>query len=539
VPAGYDLFTDALNGGWHHIACTYDGTTRMRRVYIDGVLKYSDTRTTDLVVPATAFLIGGAAYSNLNYYDGLLDEVMIYTRALKNNEIQRAMTLTLTAYTPLRASTNLVARYSFEDMLNPGKDSGAQGYDLAAFGSVGTAASGKRGRALELSGSAAGYLAWTNSVFPELMPTGNQSMTVSVWINPNTDADTEGSIVFWGNDTVGKGCHLLRLRGGFASGRIGISYTDVILPNLESDAVNGLDRGITPEGWHHIAVVYTDGTRKLYLDGINVAEDGRSGLNVANAFFYIGRKHSSSTWFQGMIDEVEIYNRALSHTEVLELIRDGSDILPAASDLTVAAGATVAINETCQRVAALNGAGTAALRNARLTVDGSGGVFSGALNGDGEFAVRDGAFQTLSGTGTFDGLVVVSNATLWLENSSGTITTSGSAVQIQQGGRLGGGGTIAGTVSFENGAGILAGTEADTLTVDGTVTLGASGTVVLPAGFETGRLTLLNATSLTAPDGLGGWSVEPGQPSCITAFQAGGAQFTVTVFRRGTLISIR
>ncbi|MDX9866885.1 MAG: LamG-like jellyroll fold domain-containing protein, partial [Kiritimatiellia bacterium] len=42
VPAGYDLFTDALNGGWHHIACTYDGTTRMRRVYIDGVLKYSD-----------------------------------------------------------------------------------------------------------------------------------------------------------------------------------------------------------------------------------------------------------------------------------------------------------------------------------------------------------------------------------------------------------------------------------------------------------------------------------------------------------------
>ncbi len=78
------------------------------------------------------------------------------------------------------------------------------------------------------------------------------------------------------------------------------------------------------------------------------------------------------------------------------------------------------------------------------------------------------------------------------------------------------------------------------MAVTGAVTLGAAGTVALPPGFTGGKVTLLNAASVTAPDGLAGWAVEP-QPSASTAvaFKAEGAQFTVSVFRRGTMIQLR
>jgi hypothetical protein len=71
------------------------------------------------------------------------------------------------------------------------------------------------------------------------------------------------------------------------------------------------------------------------------------------------------------------------------------------------------------------------------------------------------------------------------------------------------------------------------------VTLAANGTVSLPQGFTTGSLTLFNATSGTAPDGVAGWQIEPAQPSMAVAFQASGTTFSVSVFRQGTLFSIQ
>ncbi|HRR33422.1 MAG TPA: hypothetical protein P5026_04950 [Kiritimatiellia bacterium] len=544
ISAGYNLFDDALNGGWHHFACTYDSVTRIRRVYIDGVLNDTENRTTVLSVSPQVFQLGGAPYSTANYYDGLLDEVMIFNKTLNQGEVQQVMALTMASYRSVWHSTNLVARYRFEDELNPGKDSSANGYDLTAFGSARVAASGKRGKALDLSGSSIGYLFWADSVVPPLLPTGNQTMTVSAWFNPVTDADTDGSIVFWGDEGTPsyKGCHLIRLRGGFDSGRMGISYTDGATPNLQTDIVNGLDRGIWPEGWHHVAAVYDGDGRELYLDGVKVAEDTRAGLNVArDGFsFYIGRKETlPAKWFQGMIDEVEIYNRALSHTEVLELLRGGMDILPASTALNVAENATAEVHDVIQQVAALNGTGTLTFKRGSLTVSGQGGWFAGALKGEGAFTVRDGAVQTLAGAGSFIGMVIVTNATLLVENDSGTVTAAGNVI-VQAGGRIGGQGTIGGDLSIEACGGIVAAAEPDSLEVTGAVTLGATGTVVLPPGFTGGRLTLLIATAVTAPEGLAGWKVEP-QPSASTSvtFAVVGTQFSVNVSGKGTLLQVR
>ncbi|NLG01620.1 MAG: hypothetical protein GX565_15930, partial [Lentisphaerae bacterium] len=150
--------------------------------------------------------------------------------------------------------------------------------------------------------------------------------------------------------------------------------------------------------------------------------------------------------------------------------------------------------------------------------------------------VRDGAVQTLAGAGTFSGTLSVSNATLKVENASGLATGTGAAVTVHAGGVIGGAGALAGEVVLENGA-VIAGGEV--LTVAGSVTLAANGTVSLPQGFTTGSLTLFNATSVSAPDGVAGWQIEPAQPSMAVDFHAGATAFSVSVFRQGTLFSIQ
>ena len=70
-------------GAWHHVAATYDGTTR--RLYLDGVLVNSDTPTGHNV-PNTNNLRLGSAYGG-TFYPGSLDEVRVWSRPLTAAEI--------------------------------------------------------------------------------------------------------------------------------------------------------------------------------------------------------------------------------------------------------------------------------------------------------------------------------------------------------------------------------------------------------------------------------------------------------------------
>ncbi len=538
---GFNLFDDALSNGWHHIASTFDASTGIRRLYVDGSLKWTDPTSRTLAISGTLLQLGGAYYSTTSYYDGLMDELMIFDRALSLTEIQAAMAgwkSVRGVLSDAAPSLTPVARYRFEDAANPGKDSGPYGYDLASSSTnaVTLSGTGKRGSALNLSG-AYGYLSWTNSVFPAMMPTGNQEVTLSAWINPKTGADAEGTVIFWGR-TAPKQCHVLRLRQLVAGNPVGISYADGYLPNVESDAVSGPDFGTAdmPEGWHHVAAVYGVGIRSLYVDGVLLAQDIREGLSVTTNAFYIGRMETpANKWFQGWIDEVEIYNRALSPTEVLSLIRAGADILPSDTVLNVAVGAKVDLDSAAQQVASLTGTGELDLGMGALTVSGGTGTFGGTLTGEGDLAVRDGASLTLTGTNTFSGSVTVSNATLLISGSA----TGGVDVAVQAGGVLGGSGAITGDVTFDDGAALAAG--ADALMVAGTVTLGAAGTVTvsLPSGFTGGRFDVISATTLSSPSGLSGWTVSGVEASWKTVLSQNGGTLALSVFHRGTLISVQ
>ena len=76
--------------------------------------------------------------------------------------------------------------------------------------------------------------------------------------------------------------------------------------------------------WHHVAGTFDGSKIRLYLDGIEVGTPANDTFNFAgtNGTTYIGKQvgsSDSSIHFAGLIDDVRIYNRALSDAEIQTL----------------------------------------------------------------------------------------------------------------------------------------------------------------------------------------------------------------------------
>jgi hypothetical protein len=100
-----------------------------------------------------------------------------------------------------------------------------------------------------------------------------------------------------------------------------IEQADGYVPSLLTYA-NSLN------GWVHVAVVYSNKQPTLYVNGVDVA----TGLTSTRTFVYPSKNLGGNTlppWqsygpYQGLLDEVSIYNRALSAAEVAAIYNAGS-----------------------------------------------------------------------------------------------------------------------------------------------------------------------------------------------------------------------
>jgi len=78
-----------------------------------------------------------------------------------------------------------------------------------------------------------------------------------------------------------------------------------------------IEGGYIDTNWHFVAVVY-DGRVHLYVDGEEVASSDYFGKVISGRDFQlkIGVLDTGNCFFNGIIDEVRIYNRALSENEI-------------------------------------------------------------------------------------------------------------------------------------------------------------------------------------------------------------------------------
>ena len=82
----------------------------------------------------------------------------------------------------------------------------------------------------------------------------------------------------------------------------------------------------TTNMWHHVVGTYSGGTITLYLDGNKFAENTGAGNPTpgGTCYFSIGANYSESTkYFNGSLDDIRLYNKALDPSEVQILYRQG------------------------------------------------------------------------------------------------------------------------------------------------------------------------------------------------------------------------
>ncbi|HXJ55654.1 MAG TPA: LamG-like jellyroll fold domain-containing protein, partial [Verrucomicrobiae bacterium] len=254
-------------------------------------------------------------------------------------------------------SPGLVAAYSFNE------GSGTTVADLSGNGNGGSLSStttwnaaGKYGSALSFSGTTARV---TIADAPSLRLTN--AMTLEAWVNPTTVSSAWRDVIYKGNDI-----YYLMATTSNGSGRPAVGGTfNAVNVNLYGTAVLAVNT------WSHLAGTYDGTTLRLYVNGLQVSTLTQPGLiQTSTNPLQIGGDSIFGQTFQGQIDEVRVYNRALSAAEIQT---DMNTAIGAAQNTapTISAVSNQTINEDTSTAAIAFTVGDAESSPASLVVSGS------------------------------------------------------------------------------------------------------------------------------------------------------------------------
>jgi hypothetical protein len=139
------------------------------------------------------------------------------------------------------------------------------------------------------------------------------ALTVAAWVKP---ADVTTNIHY----------EILR-KNGSASGYLLAfqEYGAYLTLGINSNATYESDTPITASaltdgGWHFVAGTYDGADLKVYVDGVLVGTKAQTGAVGTNAnSLFIGSSTGAYEFFEGALDEIMIYNKALTQTAITAL----------------------------------------------------------------------------------------------------------------------------------------------------------------------------------------------------------------------------
>jgi hypothetical protein len=196
----------------------------------------------------------------------------------------------------------LVAAYSFNE------GTGTRTNDASGRENAGTTsntswwATGKYGKALNFLGNS-----WV-TVNDSASLNMTTALTVEAWIYPTAPLDRWRDIVM--KEKSGGASYYLAAGSewGNAVGGVVIGSERMVVGSV-LPALNT---------WSHLATTYDGAYQRLYLNGNLIGSRAQTGtIPVAAGALRIGGNSIWGEYFQGLIDEVRIYNRALTATEIL------------------------------------------------------------------------------------------------------------------------------------------------------------------------------------------------------------------------------
>jgi hypothetical protein len=185
-------------------------------------------------------------------------------------------------------------------------DSSGNGYDGAVNGASWMA--GKINSGLSFNG-------FSSHVVTAAIPLVN-TFSISAWVNPAVTRQAAYA-------RIGE----TRYNGGLYLGANGSGTRYKFIVNTGAGATGGCgaafgcaEGGAITPGWHLVTGTYDGTVGRLYVDGALVSSETFTAPPNRNYPLYIGRYYGANGWsWSGAIDEVRLYNRALTAAEVASL----------------------------------------------------------------------------------------------------------------------------------------------------------------------------------------------------------------------------
>jgi hypothetical protein len=325
---------------WSHIAVVFDRDGNMTR-YLNGV----QTGTQDNISANNGssvdhphnFCLGardGVGGCLERLFDGAIDEVRVYERVLTITEIKQVYnagvgTKVNNSQNVIGGSTlqsGLVGMWSFNgldftDRVYDRSGNSNDGY-LVNISTSSSKVAGKVGQALNFDGTDDFINAFSGATLDDL-----PALTYSAWIKPRSAGNGRGTIVAKSDPFSALGLTYIYFDNVTATN--GISFLrDTIATDVGYTTVNN----VAPlDTWTHVAVSW-DGTVnstnnvRIYINGVEsayqISDLGLGGLESdASNNFTIGARSISGSerYFDGIIDEVRVYNRVLTAYEAKQL----------------------------------------------------------------------------------------------------------------------------------------------------------------------------------------------------------------------------
>ena len=312
---GYSPFVQ--KNTWYNVAITYDGS--LVKLYVNSQLIISSPQTTTLFSNLHDLFLG--KLDDLTYpywFNGDIDDLMIYNRALSQQEITNYYNGPIPTYLP---SNGLMAYYPFNG--NPNDYSGNNNNPTVNTASLTSNRFGVANAAYHFDGSSS-YMRIGNS---NTLNTTNK-LTIHTWLKPNgfyAGTCHGNSVLMKGDQDYLTGTYFLRFDeshlGTNCSGPVNTTQQNYYGPGLVQSP-SGYSPYVSIGKWTNVVLTYDGSLVKIYINSQLVSSSTQSITTFTNAYdLFIGRLNSSSYpyWFNGDIDEIALYNRDLSQQEINNL----------------------------------------------------------------------------------------------------------------------------------------------------------------------------------------------------------------------------
>jgi len=304
-------------GEWEHIAITYDNELEIKQLYINGELA---VESNDSVFPndTTPFNIGaGQDYGTGFWFIGDLDDIGLWDGALSQEDIQDAMEQGVAAFAG-DGGAGLVAYFPLDA---DGNSSSVGGFTASTVTDVefgGEGANANTGTSAYFNGTSSLIQHdWIADLNPE------ESFTLALWARSDGGAGAWHSPVTSRNDLNPDSQGYLIYDNQPSGAWTFWSGNGTVDGNWQALDGPAVDVG----EWEHIAIVYdsTEEFKSLYVNGELAAEsnDAVAANDTKPLNIGAGGDNGTAYFFKGDIDDIGLWNRALSQEDIWAAMEEG------------------------------------------------------------------------------------------------------------------------------------------------------------------------------------------------------------------------